>query len=104
MLLIQREIIKIVPGKWDEAIELHKKRVSNATRLGSPPFKVFRSMSGQGDWGNTIILEREWNSFAAWESFFEKATTDAKVKKEFLDKWSNVIQSHNFEFYTPLDI
>lgn len=104
MKLIQREIMKIVPGRWDEAVELHKKRVENAIRLGSPKFKVYRSMSGQGDWGNTIILEREWVSFAAWESFFEKATTDAKVKKEFLDKLQNIVQSHNFEFYTPLDI
>ena len=104
MKLIVREITKVIPGKWNEAIELHKKRVVNATRLGSPPFKIYRSISGQGDWSNTIILEREWDSLAAWESFFDKATKDPKVKKEFIDKWQNITQSHKFEFYTPLEI
>jgi len=103
MKLTVREIIRVMPGKWDEAIELQKKRVESAMRLGSPKFKAYKSMSGQGDWGNTIILEREWDSFAAWESFLEKALSDSKIK-EFLDKWSNIVQSHNFEYYTPLDI
>jgi len=104
MKVVWREIIKVLPGKWDEAIELHKKRIENATRLGSPPFKVYRSMSGQGNWGNTIVLEREWDSFADWELFFDRAVKDAKIKKEFIDKWQNITQSHNFEFYTPLEI
>ncbi|MCL5069529.1 MAG: hypothetical protein M1308_01310 [Actinobacteria bacterium] len=104
MKLTVREIIKVIPGKWNEAIELHKKRVENATRLGSPPFKVYRSMSGQGDWSNTIILERQWDSFAAWETFFDKAVKDPKVNKEFIEKWQGIVQSHNFEYYTPLEI
>ena len=104
MKLIVREITKVIPGKWNEALELHKKRVENATRLGSPPFKVYRSVSGQGDWSNTIILEREWDSLAAWESFFDSAVKDPKVNKEFIEKWQNIVQSHNFEYYTPLEV
>ena len=104
MKLILREVIRVLPGKWNEAVEVHKKRVEQATRLGSPPFKVYRSMSGQGDWANTIILEREWNNLAAWESFLEKALKDPKIQKEFIEKQQNIVQSHNFEYYTPLEV
>ena len=26
------------------------------------------------------------------------------VNKEFIEKWQNITQSHNFEYYTPLEI
>jgi len=104
MKLTVREIMKILPGKWDEAIELSKKRIEGAKRLGSPPFKFYRSMGGQGEWSNTIILERQWDSFAAWETFFDKAIKDEKLKKEFIEKWQNITDSHSFEYYTPLEL
>jgi hypothetical protein len=104
MKLIWRETMVIMPGKWNEAIELQKKRAELATKIGSPPFKFYRSISGQGDWANTIILEREWDSFAAWETFFDSATKDAKIKSEFIEKWQNITQSHKMEFYTPLEL
>ena len=104
MKLIVREIMRVLPGKWDEAIKLQKKRVELATKMGSSPFKFFRNMSGQGEWGNTIILEREWDSMAAWETFFDSATKNPRVKKEFIDKWQNITLSHKFEFYTPFDL
>jgi len=104
MKLIVRETMRVLPGKWDEAIALQKKRVELATKMGSSPFKFYRIMSGQGEWGNTIILEREWDSFAAWETFFDSATKDPKVKKEFIDKWQNITLSHKFEFCTTLEL
>jgi hypothetical protein len=104
MKLTVREIMKIMPGKWGEAIELSKKRIEGAVRLGSPPFKFYRSMSGQGEWSNTIILERQWDSFADWETFFDKALKDEKLKKEFIEKWQNITESHNIEYYTPLEL
>jgi len=84
MKLVVREIVKVLPGKWSEAIELHKKRVEIATKMGSSPFRAYRSESGQGDWAHTIIIEREWESFAKWESFFERALKDPIINKEFL--------------------
>jgi len=104
MKLIWRETMVVAPGKWNEAIGLQKKRTELATQKGSPPFKFYRSISGQGDWSNTIILEREFDSFAAWETFFDGATKNPQIKSEFIDKWQNITQSHKMEFYTPFEL
>ena len=101
MRVVQRGIMKIVPGKMEEAMKLNEKHSIAATRLGAPPWKAYRSLSGQGEFFHTIIEEAEWDSFASMEAFFERMMTDPEMQ-ELMSKWESVLESHEIEFYLPM--
>jgi hypothetical protein len=101
MKVIQRGIMKVVPGKMVEAMELMGKHTAVATRLGCPPMKSYHCLSGGGEFFHTIIGEAEWDSLAAMEAFFEKMTADAEMQ-ELMAKWEAVLESHEIEFYLPM--
>ena len=101
MKVIQRGIMKVVPGKMAEAIELMEKHMAVATRLGFPPMKSYRCLSGGGEFFHTIVSEAEWDSFAAMEAYFEKMFADPEMQA-LIPKWETILESHEMEFYTPM--
>jgi len=101
MKVIQRGIMKVVPGKMAEAMELMGKHTAVAARLGCPPMRSYRCLSGGGEFFHTIIGEAEWDSLAAMEAFFEKMMADAEMQ-ELMAKWETILESHAIEFYTPI--
>ena len=101
MKAIQRVVMKVVPGKMAEYMELMEKHMAIVSRYGMPPFRVYRLVSGEGDVMHTLIHEVEWDSLAALEAFFEKVMADPEYQA-MMPKWDAVIESHGFEVYTPM--
>ena len=100
MKVIQRGIMKVVPGKMAEAMELWEKHMAISTRLGCPSMRSYRPMIG-GEFFHTLIGESEWDSMAAMEAFFEKMFADPEIQA-LMAKWEAVIESYVVEFYTPM--
>jgi len=101
MKVIQRGIMKVLPGKMAEAMELMKKHNALATRLGCPPMRSYRCISGGGEFFHTIIGEAEWDSFATMEAFFDKMMVDPEMQA-LMAKWETILESHELEFYMPM--
>ena len=103
MKVMQRGIMKILPGKMAEAMELLEKYMTTVSRLMEMPreklpMRTYRPFLGGGDSLHTIIFEVEWDSFAAMAGFFEKAMADPEIQT-FMPKWEAVEQSHEVEVY-----
>ena len=101
MKVMVRSIMKVLPGKMAEAMELEKKHMAIASRvLGVSP-RCYRPLSGGGDTTRTIISEGEFDSLAAFEAHPEKMGADPEVQA-MMPKWEAVIESYHVEFYTPM--
>jgi len=104
MKVVQREIMRIIPGKMPETMELLKKHMAIARRL-APPNTVERGYLPffADEAVHTLVFEVEWESMAAMEDFFEKAMADAEMQA-LMPKWEEVEESHRNELYmlTPL--
>jgi len=103
MKVMQRGIMKIMPGKTAEAMELLGKYMAVVSRLvGVPkeklPMKTYRPFLGGGDSLHTIVFEIEWDSFGAMSAFFEKVMANPEIQA-FMPKWEAVEQSHEVEVY-----
>jgi len=106
MKVMQRGIMKILPGKMAEAMELLGKYMAVVSRLvGVPreklPMKTYRPFIGGGDSLHTIIFEVDWDSFGEMAAFFEKAMADPEIQA-FMPKWEAVEESHEVEVYMAM--
>ena len=100
MIIIERQIQKIFPGKWAELEELDKKYNAIEQAVGYPPKKRYTCVSGAHD-NNTLIIEREWESFAVAEATYEKAMANPEYRKLGMEN-ATIIKSVIMEFYTPM--
>jgi len=101
MKVMQQGIMKILPGKMVEAMELLEKYMAVVSRLaGVPreklPMKTYRPFIGGGDALHTIVFQVEWDNFGEMAAFFEKAMADPEIQA-FMPKWEVVEQSHEVE-------
>ena len=101
MKVIQRGIMKMVPGKMAEAMQLNQKHMAIASRYGMPSLKAYRPFSGGGEYMHTIIFESEWDSLAAMEAFYDKAFADPEMQA-LMAQWDALLESHEIELYTPM--
>jgi len=101
MKVMVRSIMKAVPGKMAEAMELNEKHMAIASRVLGISARQYRPISGGGDVMNTIISEAEFDSLAAFEAHPEKMGADPEVQA-MMPKWEAVIESYHVEFYTPM--
>ena len=99
MKVIMRTIVKIVPGKMAEYMEVEKRSEEFATRAGMSPWKKYRCLSG--DSMHTIVYEMEFDSLAAMEALMEKMFVDPEYLEESA-KSEGIIESHINEYYTPI--
>jgi hypothetical protein len=99
MKVTMRAVVKVVPGKMAEYMELDKKSEAISTRAGMPPLRWYRCLSG--DSMNTIVYEQEFDSLAAMEAFSEKAMANPEEQAMFA-KMEAVMESLITEFYTPI--
>jgi hypothetical protein len=103
MKVIQRSVVKVVPGKMVEYMELEKERMPIATRLGMPPQRVYRLVSGEGDFFHTLIYELEWDSLAALEAYVEKMFTNPDPEiQALMAKYDALMENHTNEVYMPM--
>lgn len=100
MIAVERMTQKVYPGKWAELAEIDKKFDEIEQRMGFPAKKRYQCVIGSLD-GNTLIIERQWDSLAVMESTYEKVMADPKwqaLTQEVL----SFVQSSQIEVFTPL--
>jgi hypothetical protein len=106
MKVMQRGIMRILPGKMVEAMKLLEEYMGIVSRLlGMPreklPMKMYRPFLGGGDNLHTIVFEVEWDSFGEMAAFFEKAMADPEMQAS-MPKWEVVEESHEVELYMSM--
>lgn len=92
MSVTVRNIIKFLPGKIAEGMELHKKWMTIANRVLVISSRCYRPLSGGGDTTRTIIWEIEPDGLAAFEAHPEKIGADPEMQALF-PKLNAVIDS-----------
>ena len=68
MKVMVRSIMKAVPGKMTEAMELEEKHMDIASRVLGISARCYRTLCGGGDTKRIIISEDEFDSLAAFEA------------------------------------
>ena len=102
MKVIMRSIMKVVPGKMEEALKIEKEHMVIANRvLGISP-RIYQRLSGGGDTARTIIIEAELDSLASIETIPLKMGADPEMQK-LAPKLGDIVDSVEIEFYTPVD-
>ncbi len=100
MIAIERQIQKVRPGKWAALAEVEQKFAAVESRYGFPPKKRYQCILGGHD-TNTLIIERQWESFAAMEAAYEKFLADPEYPALGAEVIA-VIESQQIEVYAPL--
>ena len=100
MIAIERQIQKVRPGKWAALEEIEKRFAAVEGRYGFPPKERYQCVFGGND-TNTVIIERQWDSFAAMEAAYEKILADSE-HKTLIAEVVEIIESQQIEIYTPL--
>lgn len=100
MVIVERMIQKIRPDKWAELEEIDKRYDTAESRLGFPPKKRYRCIMGSHD-TNTLVIERQWDSFAAMEAAMEKAFVDPEMQA-LNQEITSIAKSSQWEVYMPL--
>ena len=100
MKVMLRAIMTILPGKMAEAMELFKEMMAIMKKKGIPfpPARRYSPFLGGGDALHTVILEVEWDSFAAVADMYEKSSADPEIMG-LMPKWETVEESHRIELY-----
>jgi hypothetical protein len=99
--IIERQIQRIRPGKWGELEEIDKKNTVIEERYGYPPKTRYRYISGENDW-HTLVLDREWESFAALEEALAKLSEDPE-SQEINESIYDIVESIRMEFLWKLE-
>ena len=100
MVIIERQIQRVRSGKWTELEGLDKKFTPVESHLGFPARRRCRSLVG-GLTTDILIIERQWESFAALETAYEKALTNAE-HRALSEEAELILESQQIEFYLPL--
>jgi hypothetical protein len=99
VIVIMRLFQRVKNGKCDDLEEIDKKCNEIEEKLGYPPKKRYRSLSGEYD-NNVIIIEREWQSLSKMEKIMTKGFLDPELTK--LDKKiDSIIDWQKTELYVP---
>ncbi|KYK24681.1 hypothetical protein AYK25_06065 [Thermoplasmatales archaeon SM1-50] len=101
MRVMQRGIMKILPGKMAETMKLNEKYMAIMKRYGVPSMRMYRPFVGGGDYMHTVIFEIEWDSFEKMATFFEKIMEDKEVQ-EMMPQWEELMGSHEVELYMSM--
>ena len=101
MIVIERMVQKIYPGKYAELQALDLRYDAIEKGLGFPPKKLFWSISSVHN-SNTLILERQWTSMAAMEAAYEKSFANPDIQALQAEGYG-IIESSRIELYTPTE-
>src|SRR4026209_1019312 len=100
MVIIERQIQMVRAGKWAELEELDKKFAAVESLLGFAAKSRCRSLIG-GLTTDALIIERQWESFAALEASYEKALMNPEHRALSAEA-ELILGSQQIEFYVPL--
>ncbi len=99
VIIIERNIQRITNGKWDELEQLNSQYDKLESKIGFPPKKRFRYLTGEFD-TQTIVIERQWESLAKMEKLETMAYLDPEYQK-LNDKFSLIIEWQRLELLVP---
>ena len=71
MKIKERQTQKIYPGKWEDLEAIDKKYNQLESGVGFPPKTRYQLILSSTSI-NILVVEREWESFAAMEAAYEK--------------------------------
>ena len=95
-VVLERQVQKIYPGKWDE-FDAIEKRYDEVEKCNFPPKRSYRAYSASAD-NDTCIIEREWKSMTKYEEALYKAWMDPEWQK-LLKESEKIIKHNHIEFY-----
>jgi hypothetical protein len=99
VIVIQRLVQRVYNGKWDELEAIDKKFNEIEEKIGFPPKKRYRCLTGPHD-TNTIIIEHQWESLAKMEKIMTKAFLDPEYAK-LGSQLDSIIESQHIELLVP---
>jgi len=101
VLIIQRLIQRVIPGKWDALNEIDPKFNEIEKKYGFPDNKRrLRPVTGSLDM-NTVIIEYQWPSMGKLERAMTKALLDPEHQKLSVEL-EKIISHQIMEIYTPV--
>ena len=103
MKVMQRGIMKVIPGKMAEAMELNQKLMTISGRYGMPTtgMRMYRPFTGGNDAMHTVVFEMEWGSLTELATFFEKMMADPEWQAQ-MPQWDLVLETHQVELYSAM--
>jgi hypothetical protein len=102
MRILERIITRVERGRWAELAAIEQRFEAVERKYGFPPAHRYRAGAGGSDM-NTMVLHREWESYAAREKAYESALGDSEWQKVGADS-RGIIASSQAEFYHPMDL
>jgi hypothetical protein len=102
MKILERIVTTVERGRWSELAEIEERFEELESKWGFPPARRYRA-GASGHNMNTMILEREWDSYAAREAAYERAMADEGWHAVGRDSYG-IIGSSQAEFYHPVEL
>lgn len=102
MRILERIVTKVERGRWADLAAIERRFEELESQWGFPPAKRYRAGAGTLDM-NTMVLEREWDSYAAREQAYEKAMASEVWHAVGRDSYG-VIGTTQAEFFHPVDL
>lgn len=99
MRFMQRIIHKVYHDKWDQVPALLEKYDAVERRFDTPPSSRYKSAIGLHD-TDTLIVERQFESFAAFEEWAEKVVADPEWQAVGVES-QQILKSTHYEQYPP---
>jgi len=96
-----RNVIKLLPSKMEEGMELVKKWIAISSRVLGTSSRCYRPISGGSDATRTIVWETDLDSLTAFETHPKKIGADLEMQALF-PKLNVIIDTIDVEFYTPI--
>jgi hypothetical protein len=100
MVIIERMVQHIFPGKWAELEAIDKKYNAVEARLGFPTKKRLQLLMGTHPAG-TLVIEREWPSLAVMEAANAKGMADPEYQA-LQQESATIIKNIYWELYMPM--
>jgi hypothetical protein len=101
MKIMERLIMVIHRGAWEDLEKLEKKYEALERQWGFPPGRRYRA-GASGHIMNSMITEREWESYTAREVAYEQALANPEWRG-LAEESRNIIASIQAEFYHPIE-
>lgn len=100
MIVIERQIQKVRPGKWEDLEKIEQEFNQMEAGFGFPKKKRYQCIVGGHD-TNTLIIERQWESMAVLEKAYEGSLANPDYQK-LAQKLNKIVKSIQYELYWPL--
>lgn len=99
-MFLERSIQHVRPEKWAELEAIDKKYDVIEARYGFPPKKRYQALFGENT-GNTLIIEREWESLTKLEATYMPYLSDPELQK-LQGEIMQILESNQSEIYSVL--